>query len=184
MIRRYSVGEYLERVAALRAAVPEMTLSTDVIVGFPGETREDFGQTLRLVETVRYSGLFGFMYSERPYTPAEKLDDDVSDADKSARLAELFELSGAIRRQHLESLVGSVQAVLVEGRGKTGRFTGRSEKNEIVHFDAAGELTGEIVDVRIVRAFKNSLDAEPVDESRRLAPRSNTEPLRRALPVL
>jgi tRNA-2-methylthio-N6-dimethylallyladenosine synthase len=179
MIRRYSVAEYLERVAALRARVPEVTLSTDVIVGFPGETREDFEATLRLVEQVKFSGLFGFMYSERPYTPAQNLADDVSDDEKSARLADLFELSGAIRAAHLERLVGSVQRVLVEGRGKQGRLTGRTEQNEIVHFDGAGELSGQIVDVRIVRAFKNSLDGEPVDAEQRAQ-----RPLRRALQVV
>jgi tRNA-2-methylthio-N6-dimethylallyladenosine synthase len=156
-----------------------VTLSTDVIVGFPGETRDDFEATLALVEQVKFSGLFGFMYSERPYTPAQKLDDDVSDDEKSARLAELFALSGAIRQAHLESRVGSVQRVLVEGRGKQGRLTGRTEQNEIVHFDGAGELAGQLVDVRITRAFKNSLDGEPVDAAQR-APRAP----RRALEVV
>jgi tRNA-2-methylthio-N6-dimethylallyladenosine synthase len=181
MIRRYSVAEYLERTRALIAAVPELTLSTDVIVGFPGETRQDFEATLELVERVGFSGLFGFMYSPRPFTSAQQLGDDVPDADKSARLAELFRLSGAIRQAHLERQVGSVQPVLVEGRGKSGRFTGRTEKNEIVHFDCALDPTGDIARVRIVRAFKNSLDGEPVDLPRAPRPESS---VRRALPVV
>ncbi|HEV8547488.1 MAG TPA: MiaB/RimO family radical SAM methylthiotransferase, partial [Polyangiaceae bacterium] len=97
MIRRYSSAEYKERVAALRAEVADVTLSTDVIVGFPGETREDFAATLELVRELGFSGLFGFKYSPRPYTPALKLDGEPSEEEKSARLAELFEVSEASR---------------------------------------------------------------------------------------
>jgi tRNA-2-methylthio-N6-dimethylallyladenosine synthase len=183
MIRRYSVAEYLERTAALCQAVPELTLSTDVIVGFPGETRQDFEATLALVERVGFTGLFGFMYSPRPTTSALKLGDDVPDAEKSARLAELFQLSGAIRQAHLERQVGSIHDVLVEGRGKSGRFTGRTEKNEIVHFDCGLDKSSEIVRVKIVRAFKNSLDAEPVDLPKALPAELAPAP-RRALPVV
>jgi tRNA-2-methylthio-N6-dimethylallyladenosine synthase len=160
MIRRYSVDEYKERVAALRREVPGVTLSTDVIVGFPGETREDFEATLALVEEVAFTGLFGFKYSPRPYTPALALGGEPSEDEKSARLAELFALSDRIRRAHLESLVGSRQDVLVEGRGKDGAFGGRSARNEIVHFRADLELTGETVPVVVRQAFKNSLGAE------------------------
>jgi tRNA-2-methylthio-N6-dimethylallyladenosine synthase len=160
MIRRYSLAEYKERVQALRNEVPGVTLSTDVIVGFPGETREDFAGTLELVRELEFTGLFGFKYSPRPYTPALSLEGEPSEEEKSARLAELFALSDGIRRTHLESLVGSRLEVLVEGRGKDGAFGGRSERNEIVHFSSELELTGEIVPVVVRRAFKNSLGAE------------------------
>jgi tRNA-2-methylthio-N6-dimethylallyladenosine synthase len=160
MIRRYTVAEYLERVDALRAAVPGLTLSTDVIVGFPGETRADFEATLALVERVGFTGLFGFKYSPRPFTPALRLGDDISEDEKSSRLAELFELSEAQRQAHLASLVGQHEAVLVEGRGRDGRCTGRTERNEIVHFDSARDRTGEIVSVRIAAAHKHSLGGE------------------------
>ena len=158
MIRRYTVEDYEARVARLRERVPGVTLSTDIIVGFPGETREDFQATLDLVERVRFSGLFAFKYSVRPYTPAKQLADDVSEEEKSARLAELFELSERHRRANLEALLDRVEPVLVEGRSKGGAFSGRTERNEIVHFDAGGEdPTGLVVPVRIERAFKNSL---------------------------
>lgn len=184
MIRRYSLGEYRERVAALRQAVPGVTLSTDVIVGFPGESREDFERTLGLVRDVGFTGLFGFKYSERPFTPAQKLDDDVSEAEKSARLAELFELSESIRRAHLEALVGSEREVLVEGPGKAG-YSGRTEANEIVHFGCEDDPTGELVSVRVARAFKNSLEGELVDTRRRAPLRPNAPaPERRQLPVV
>ena len=190
MIRRYSRAEYLERVAALRDEVPGVTLSTDVIVGFPGETREDFEATRELVREVGFSGLFGFKYSPRPYTPALKLEGEPSEDEKSERLAALFEVSEASRQAHLASLVGTTADVLVEGPGKSGGFSGRSERNEIVHFECAFEITGEIAPVRIARAFKNSLGGELVSEwldsdaarSRKHAPRPAPE--RRALPIV
>jgi tRNA-2-methylthio-N6-dimethylallyladenosine synthase len=187
MIRRYSIAEYEERVAALVREVPGVTLSTDVIVGFPGETREDFQETLGLVERIGFTGLFGFKYSPRPYTPALALDGEPSEDEKSARLAELFGLSERLRRAHLESLVGSRQEVLVEGRGRDGAFGGRSERNEIVHVPCELELTGEIVPVIVRRAFKNSLAAE-VEPAWLAAARarrsvSGSTAARRALPI-
>ncbi len=160
MLRRYSVAEYRERVAALCEEVPGVTLSTDVIVGFPGETEEDFVATLGLVRDLGFTGLFGFKYSVRPYTPAQKLEGEPSEDVKSERLAALFAVSERCRQEHLNRLVGTTALVLVEGRGKGARYTGRSERNEIVHFDAAVDLVGEVVPVRIVQAFKNSLGGE------------------------
>jgi tRNA-2-methylthio-N6-dimethylallyladenosine synthase len=189
MLRRYSIEEYVERVDALRAEVPGLTFSTDVIVGFPGETREDFQATLALAERVRFSGFFGFTYSERPNTPALKLADDVPDAEKSARLEEIFELTDRHRREHLESLVGVTELVLGERRGKNGDFMGRSERNEIVHFAFAGDATGQMVPVRISEAYNNSLRGV-VEAGFVPTPRKNavaappTVPARRALPVL
>jgi tRNA-2-methylthio-N6-dimethylallyladenosine synthase len=154
--------------------VPGVTLSTDVIVGFPGETRDDFAGTLELVRELEFTGLFGFKYSPRPYTPALSLEGEPSEDEKSARLAELFALSDRIRRAHLESLVGSRLEVLVEGRGKDGAFGGRSERNEIVHFSSELELTGEIVPVVARRAFKNSSAPSSAGwvSPRRLVPKS------------
>jgi tRNA-2-methylthio-N6-dimethylallyladenosine synthase len=108
--------------------VPALTLSTDVIVGFPGETAADFEQTLGLVRELGFIGVFGFKYSPRPFTPALKLDDDVSEEEKSERLTRLFELSEALRAAHLDALVGTAQRVLVEGKGERGGYTGRTER--------------------------------------------------------
>ncbi len=157
MLRRYSVAEYHERVEALREAVPGVTLSTDVIVGFPGETPDDFARTLDLVASVGFTGLFGFKYSTRPYTPALKLDGEPPETVKDERLQALFAVSDRARADHLASLVGTTVTVLVEGRSKGASFTGRSERNEIVHFDADAELVGRILPVVVRRAFKNSL---------------------------
>jgi tRNA-2-methylthio-N6-dimethylallyladenosine synthase len=192
MIRRYTRAEYVERTAALRRAVPGLTLSTDIIVGFPGETEEDFVATLGLVEEVGFTGLFGFKYSERPYTPARKLDDDVPEAVKGERLARLFALSEALLGAHLGTLVGTTQQVLVEGPDKDSGalWTGRTERNEIVHVAAPADrdLTGEIVAAEIVRQNKHSLQGELSVASRgagRLRAAAETTKLgRRSLPVL
>ena len=189
MIRRYTKDEYVVRAEELRSARHGMTLSTDIIVGFAGETDSDFEETLALVRTVRFSGLFGFQYSRRPYTPAEKLKDDVPDAVKRARLAALFEVSEGLLRDHLASLVGSTQRVLFEGesRAGSGRVSGRTERNEIVHVadEHGGSLVGEIADVRIVRSFKHSLEGELAGSWRdRPSPPAVAPVARRMLPVV
>ncbi|MDC0746656.1 tRNA (N6-isopentenyl adenosine(37)-C2)-methylthiotransferase MiaB [Polyangium mundeleinium] len=173
MIRRYTRAEYVARVGSLVARLPDLSLSTDIIVGFPGETEEDFAATLSLVREVGFRGLFGFKYSQRPYTPARKLADDVPEAEKSERLARLFEVSEELLGAHLQRLAGSRQRVLVEGAGKEGTnaWTGRTERNEIVHVVGAErlDLRGSIVEVVITRANKHSLQAELSDEARAAA---------------
>ncbi len=182
MIRRYSRAEYTERVGRLAAALPGVTLSTDIIVGFPGETEEDFSSTLTLVEEIGFKGLFGFKYSPRPYTPALRLGDDVPEAVKSERLARLFALSERLLGEHLSGLVGTPQRALIEGRdkGKGVFWSGRTERNEIVHVSGAGDLdlAGEVVDVVVVRSNKHSLEAELCAGSR-----DRARPLREATPV-
>lgn len=165
MIRRYTAAEFVERTAALKEAVPGLTLSTDMIVGFPGETAEDFEASLALVRDVGFVSLFGFTYSQRPFTPALKLDDDVPDAEKSARLARLFEVVDHNKEQHLRSLVGTSAHVLVDGPSKAGNLSGRTQRNEIVHLSAqdaalSGCGVGALLEVRIEQAFKNSLAAQ------------------------
>ncbi|MBX3199732.1 MAG: tRNA (N6-isopentenyl adenosine(37)-C2)-methylthiotransferase MiaB [Labilithrix sp.] len=193
MIRRYTRAEYTERVRRLLATRADMTISTDVIVGFPGETEEDFQATLDLVRDVGFVGLFGFKYSPRPFTPALKLADDVAEADKSDRLARLFEVAEGQTRAHLATLVGTRQSVLVEGPGKTaGSWEGRTERNEIVHVDgrpAEGRgFAGELVEVDITQAFKHSLAGRPTPDAVAALPREAGSPRpprkRRALPLV
>ncbi len=175
MIRRYRRDEYLARAAALKAARPGLTLSTDVIVGFPGETEDDFAQTLSLVREAGFVALFGFKFSPRPHTPALKLADDVPEEVKAERLERLFAVVDAQQRAHLSSLVGAEVEVLFEGPSspneKEGAVTslakimGRSERNEIVHVEVpAGRdgaaLLGELARVRVVRANAHSLAGE------------------------
>ncbi len=159
MIRRYTRAEYVSRAARLQAARPGLTLSTDIIVGFPGETEADFEETLSLVREVGFTSLFAFKFSPRPHTPALKLRDDVPEEVKSERLARLFALSEAQGLAHLESLVGSTQRVLVEGASKGGEtFAGRTDGGEIVHVGAEErDLVGAVVEVVISQAYKHSL---------------------------
>lgn len=188
MIRRHTREEYIDRVARLRQSVPGITVSTDIIVGFCGETDDDFEQTLSLVEEVGHTGLFGFKYSVRPNTPARKMDDDVPESVKSERLQRLFALSERLLGQHLRGLVGSRQKVLVEGPSKTNpnNATGRSEHNEIVHIERAEhvEMVGSIVEVEIVEPFKHSLLGRLTPEAEARLPRRSVEPSRRKLPLL
>ncbi|HVH44749.1 MAG TPA: tRNA (N6-isopentenyl adenosine(37)-C2)-methylthiotransferase MiaB [Labilithrix sp.] len=198
MIRRYTRAEYTERVRRLLGARPDMTVSTDVIVGFPGETEEDFQATLDLVRDIGFTGLFGFKYSPRPFTPALKLKDDVTEAEKSDRLARLFEVCEAQTRAHLATLVGTRQEVLIEGLGKSNDATrgptweGRTARNEIVHVDGRTTngrgLTGELVEVTITQAFKHSLAGEPTPSAIEKLPPEGSVPRparrRRALPLV
>ncbi|WP_437739724.1 tRNA (N6-isopentenyl adenosine(37)-C2)-methylthiotransferase MiaB [Sorangium sp. So ce1504] len=199
MIRRYTRAEYVARTRALVEAVPGLTLSTDIIVGFPGETEDDFAATLSLVREVGFKGLFGFKYSRRPHTPALKLPDDVPEGVKGERLARLFEQSEALLAAHLSALVGTTQEVLVEGRDKErghggaggALWSGRTGRHEIAHIDGAGELDllGEVVEVSIARANKHSLQAELTEAARAAArPRQRgglePRPARRSLPVV
>src|SRR5690606_22047318 len=143
---------------------PDLTLSSDIIVGFPGETAEQFEETLSLVREVGFVGVYAFKYSPRPYTPALNLGDDVPEEEKSRRLTALLELSEEIRSRHLESLVGQECTVLVEGTSKSGAYTGRTERNEIVHFGCVDNPTGELLQLRIERALRHSLVGTLVDE--------------------
>lgn len=200
MIRRYTRAEYTERIRRLAAARSDMTISTDIIVGFPGETEEDFQATLDLVRDIGFTGAFGFKYSPRPFTPALKLKDDVSEAEKSERLARLFETTESLTRAHLATLVGTRQQVLVEGKGKTRPsdvaqsppWEGRTVRNEIVHVASEGtagrSLVGHVVDVDITQAYKHSLAGKPTESALESLPREDgiARPprRRRALPLV
>lgn len=168
MLRRYRRADYIERAHALMCARPGFTLSTDMIVGFPGETERDFDDTLRLVREVGFVNVFGFKYSPRPHTSALRLGDDVPEEVKSERLARLFELADELQQRHLSRLVGSRALVLVEGPAKSGadthRYSGRSERHEIVHLDApaGADPTGELIAVQITEAYKRSLLGVPL----------------------
>jgi tRNA-2-methylthio-N6-dimethylallyladenosine synthase len=190
MIRRYTRAEYVARANALRAARAGLTLSTDVIVGFPGETREDFELTLSLVREVGFVGLFGFKYSPRPNTPALKLRDDVPEPEKQARLLELFEVSEAQTRAHLATLVGTRQSVLLEGPSRPGsaQLVGRTHRNEIVHVEPAeGACAGALVTAEVFRAHKHSLEGRVLSVDR-AGPSAASAPVptfrRVALPVV
>jgi tRNA-2-methylthio-N6-dimethylallyladenosine synthase len=163
MIRRYTRAEYIERVSRLKSARPGLTMSTDLIVGFPGETDADFEQTLSIVREIGFVSLFAFKYSPRPFTPALKLKGELPEDVKDARLAALLALGNVQTEAHLASLVGTKQRVLVCGRSRTNEtFEGRTEANEIVHISGAPAI-GDLVEVEISERFKHSLAAKMTD---------------------
>ncbi len=157
MRRGYTVGQYLDTVARLRDAVPSLALSTDIIVGYPGETEGEFEDTLRVLETVGFDGLFTFAYSPRPGTTALRLPDDVSEAEKKRRLHVVNAHQQQWQRRRNETWVGQVEEVLVETLDGGGRVSGRTPHFRIVHFDGADDLVGRFVTVEITAAGPNSL---------------------------
>ena len=188
MIRRHTRADYLERVEQICARLPGVTISTDIIVGFPGETEADLQQTLSLVEQVPHVGVFGFMYSPRPGTAALRLGDDVPETTKAERLQRVFEVSERNMTDHLSALLATKQRVLVEGpsKARAENLTGRTERNEIVHIPDATELdiVGEIVEVEIVEAYKHSLLGRLTEPERRRARTGPGATSRRRLPVI
>ncbi|MEM7480335.1 MAG: tRNA (N6-isopentenyl adenosine(37)-C2)-methylthiotransferase MiaB [Acidobacteriota bacterium] len=160
MGRGYTVEAYRDLVNQLRAARPDLALSTDLIIGFPGETEEDFQQTMQLVEDVRFGSLYAFKYSVRPKTAAPKLDQHVDPEVASRRLQELFDLQAEIQRGLNDELVGQTFEVLVTGWGKEPGFqTGRTPCHRIVHFQAGSQpaALGSLTEVTIEQALPHSL---------------------------
>src|SRR5262247_3501369 len=160
MNRGYTRTRYLELIAALRDAVPEIALSTDLIVGFPGESDEDFAATVDVVERVGYDNAFVFRYSRRPGTPAAEMPDQVPDEVKARRNAELLVVTGRVAAVRSGRLAGRVLPVLVDGvsRKDPREVSGRTRCNRVVNFDAGGRrLLGSVVPVRIAEVLPHSL---------------------------
>ena len=159
MKRGYTALEFKHKLRKLRVVRPDITLSTDLIVGFPGETEAEFEQTLKLVEDVGFDQSFSFIYSRRPGTPAANLADDTPDTVKHQRLARLQALLNANAQRYSAGMVGSVQSVLVEGSSRKNpqELSGRTENNRTVNFSGPASLRGQFVDVTITAALSNSL---------------------------
>ena len=159
MNRPYSRERYYEIVQALRARVPDIYLSTDIIVGFPGETEEDFEETRELFERVGYDMAFIFKYSKRTGTPAEVMADQISDEVKEKRNAALLEILERSSLRRGESLIGTTQEVLVEGRVKRGgRLEGRNRGGRKVIFEGSERLIGNLIGVKIEKATVSTLE--------------------------
>lgn len=180
MNRRYTRENYLEKVARLRKIKPDMAITTDIIVGFPGETEKDFQQTLNLIREVEFDSLFAFKYSDRPQVPAARFPGKVSEQEKMIRLQHVLALQEELTLKKHHFLVGSSQKLLVEGFSKKQesetkknhriQWTGRTQSNIVVNFSFNsgagdhydGNLTGSIVDVMIEEAHSHSLRGRPV----------------------
>jgi len=159
MKRNHTALEYKARIRKLRAARPDICVSSDFIVGFPGETEQDFEATMKLVDDIGFDQSYSFVYSRRPGTPAASLADDTSEAVKLARLQRLQAAINLNARRIAEAMVGSVQRVLVEKTSTrdANELTGRTENMRYVNFPGHRRLVGQFVDVVITEAMANSL---------------------------
>jgi tRNA-2-methylthio-N6-dimethylallyladenosine synthase len=161
MQRLYTRDEYLERIAWLKSARREISLTTDIIVGFPGETETEFQETLNLLEGVEYDGVFSFKYSPRPNTPALRLDDAIPDEEKARRLAVLMECQRDIQKLRNQKHLGQTVEVMVEGKNEArGQWIGRTSQNKTLNFtvsEASVPALGSYVSVLITTSFPNSL---------------------------
>jgi tRNA-2-methylthio-N6-dimethylallyladenosine synthase len=167
MDRLYTRKEYMSRIEWLKSARRDIAITTDIIVGFPGETEEDFQQTLALLDEVQYDSLFSFKYSPRPNTAALKLVDQIPEEEKTRRLMILQERQRAIQIRRNSDAIGSVQEVLVEGKkAALGQWIGRTSQNRTLNFAHSesddGNLIGRYLLVRVTRAGPNSLVGESV----------------------
>ncbi len=167
MRRRHTREQYLDLVSKIREAIPNVQLSTDMIVGFPGETEADFEETLSLTAAVRYHSMFSFKYSERPNTLASKrMPDDVADEEKTRRIVALQALQRSIQSDLFQRSIGSTTEVLVDAtsRRREWELTGRTSGNTVVNFPGPPEWLGRLVPVRIERTGPNSVWGEAVGD--------------------
>jgi tRNA-2-methylthio-N6-dimethylallyladenosine synthase len=164
MQRLYTREQYLERIASIKSARRRISITTDIIVGFPGENEEDFGQTLSLLDDAGYDGAFSFKYSPRPNTLALKFIDHIPDQEKSRRLVVLQEKQREVQARNNQRHLGEVLEVMVEGHNKArGQWIGRTSQNKVLNFTAREGATpriGGYVDVQVTQSFPNSLVGE------------------------
>ena len=166
MNRGYTKEEYLEKIAKVKKAIPNISLSTDVIVGFPTETNEDFEETLDVLRKVEYDNIFSFIYSRREGTPAAKLDFVLTDKEIHKNFDRLLEVQNAISLKKNKEYVGRIERILVDGASKTNPdvLAGRCDSSKIVNFKGDESLIGKYIDVRITEAHTWSLNGELVKE--------------------
>lgn len=168
MRRRYTREEFLEQVAAMRAAVPSIALSTDVIIGFPGETAEDFDLTMDVITRAQFHAMYSFKYSPRPNTLAiKRMPDDVTEGEKTRRIVAAQDLQRDIQGAIYQSMVGNIERVVVDSmsRRRDWEVAGRTSGNTVVNFAGDPSLVGRLVPVRITTASPNSLRGEAVSDA-------------------
>ncbi len=165
MKRGHSAADYKDKIARLRRVRPDLSLSSDFIVGFPGETEADFEATMQFIEDIGFDHSFSFLYSARPGTPAAEMPDDVLQMVKQARLARLQQRINDMAQQISRRMVGTMQRILVErpARKDAAQLAGRTENNRVVNFDGSEALIGQFVEVLITEALPNSLRGELVE---------------------
>jgi tRNA-2-methylthio-N6-dimethylallyladenosine synthase len=161
MNRQYTHEEYLDKVNKLKQAIPDITLTTDIIVGFPGETEHDFKMTINLLEKVRFDGIFAFKYSKRPGTGALKLPGHVSEEVKERRLARVLALQKAITLENNKKQMNIIKEILLDGYSKKGgKLSGRTRGNKVVNVEGSSDRIGSLAHVKITAAGANSLTGQ------------------------
>ncbi len=168
MKRGHSAFDYKQKIKKLRTLRPDISMSSDFIIGFPGETDQDFEHTMKLIDEIGFDHSFSFIYSRRPGTPAADLPDDVPMETKQARLARLQHVINDNAQRISRSMVGTIQRVLVDrpSRKNPNEIAGRTENNRVVNFEGPASLIGQFVDVQITAANPNSLRGELLAEPR------------------
>jgi len=163
MNRTYNREKFLSIVSSLREAIPDICISTDVIVGFPGESEEDFLDTLDILKTVCFDMVYSFKYSPREGTPAAKMPDAIDISVKEERIARLLTIQDNISRSKNEPYVGKTERVLVDSVSRLGTLSARTDTNKLVHFEGGASLIGEFVNVKIEKPGAFELIATRVD---------------------
>lgn len=178
MKRTHTALEYKSIVRKLHKARPGILISSDFIVGFPGETNEDFEQTMKLISEINFDTSYSFVYSARPGTPAADMEDNVSEQEKKERLYRLQQKISDQALQFSNQMVGTIQRILVEGRSKKDimELTGRTESNRIVNFEGQPSMIGKFVDVEITAVYTNSLRAKVIRVEEDMNLRTQTSP--------
>ena len=164
MNRKYTKEWFLEKAMKVKEAMPDITLTTDIIVGFPGETTEDFYETLEVLGKVQFDMIFSFIFSPRKGTPAEKMADVISDEEKKVNFQKLLDFQNEISLRKNQAMLGNIEKVLVEGKSKTNSavLTGRTEGNKIVNFEGDKSLVGTICDVKITEVGTFNLTGKTI----------------------
>lgn len=164
MNRKYTKEQYLNLVKKIREKIPEVVFSTDIIVGFPGETEDDFADTMDIVKQVKFEQIFMFIYSIRVGTPAEKMENQVPDEIKHERFERLKKLYEELVSNRNKEYVGTVQTILVEGKSKTNSniLTGRTESNKVINFEGNDDLIGKVIKLKIVSEHMWYLKGEQI----------------------
>ena len=165
MNRGYSREEYIEKALMIQETIPGVCFSTDIIVGFPGETESQFEETLSLLDEVPYDSIFAFKYSPRPYTKAARWEDQLSELEKGKRLSTLFAHHEIIAAELSKKYEGLTLDVLVEEYHESdGRAFGRSTQNKVVHFKGHSSLVGQTVPVKVSQAYAQTLRGEMLSQ--------------------
>ena len=165
MNRGYTREEFIDKALMIKECIPGVSFSSDIIVGFPGETEKQFEDTLTLLDEVQFDSIYAYKYSARPFTKAAKFDDQLTEKEKTVRLHKLFDYHNIIATRLSSKFVGTTLKVLIENFDeKTGRVMGRSSQNKVVHCVGDKKLIGQTVDVKVIQAFAQTLRGELVSQ--------------------